>query len=541
MRQKPQTKSCLRQKACLTSCAMSLIFPKRLESIENDLKSAGMKESEVIEKLKLAEEQLEHQSKVLEKAIARNAELESSHEILTRDSEVKLQDAIANFTNRDSEAKGLHEKVEALEDQVNSYRKQLAEATERYETTKKELNGIVEKLTSSEDTNENLKRKIMETEGKAEEYAAENVILSETNAALSGKVKDLEEKLIAAASEMEVSNRQLDSHTSTITDLTERHSKVSELQLAAEARISEVEAQLEGAIQKFNLRDSEAKELYEKLKAFEAQDLERELEKNSSQFENETQALVETNLNLTQDLASYESKLSDLQTKLSVVSSEKHDTVEELNNARTEIEELMQRLASEGQKLQSQISSVMEENNLLNETFQSSKKDLEAMMVHLEEQLKEQKSSEDALKTKLETLNSEVGQKAELQNRLEDLEEQLATAETKLKEEKASGSDKDLEREAGWKHLSEELEAKKNEILLLENKVKELENRLQQTDAKLKERKHKKKTEPTSAEALSSDTTHVQTTEASSIVNLKIIVGVALVSIIFGIILGKRY
>ncbi|KAL0289325.1 UNVERIFIED_CONTAM: hypothetical protein Sangu_2618600 [Sesamum angustifolium] len=206
----------------------------------------------------------------------------------------------------------------------------------------------------------------------------------------------------------------------------------------------------------------------------------------------------------------------------------------------------MQRLASEGQKLQSQISSVMEENNLLNETFQSSKKDLEAMIVHLEEQFKEQKSSEDALKTKLETLNSEVGQKAELQNRLKDLEEQLATAETKLKEEKASGSDKDLEREAAWKHLSEELEAKKNEILLLGNKVKELENRLQQTDAKLKEkdiggptikpkdeliksreiesftstpskRKHKKKTEPTSAEALSSDTTHVQTTEASSI------------------------
>lgn len=82
-----------------------------------------------------------------------------------------------------------------------------------------------------------------------------------------------------------------------------------------------------------------------------------------------------------------------------------------------------------------QISSVMEENNLINETYQSSKKDLQAIIVQLEEQLKEQKSNEDALKAKLETFNSEVGQKAELQNRLKEIEEQLATAEARLKEE----------------------------------------------------------------------------------------------------------
>lgn len=77
----------------------------------------------------------------------------------------------------------------------------------------------------------------------------------------------------------------------------------------------------------------------------------------------------------------------------------------------------------------------MEENNLLNETFQSSKKDLQAIIVQLEEQLKEQKSNEDALKAKFESLSSEAGQKDELQNRLKEIEEQLATAEARLKEE----------------------------------------------------------------------------------------------------------
>lgn len=57
------------------------------------------------------------------------------------------------------------------------------------------------------------------------------------------------------------------------------------------------------------------------------------------------------------------------------------------------------------------------------------------MIIHLEEQLKEQKSNEDALNAKLEILNSEVGQKAELQNHLKEIEEQLATAEARYKEE----------------------------------------------------------------------------------------------------------
>lgn len=49
-------------------------------------------------------------------------------------------------------------------------------------------------------------------------------------------------------------------------------------------------------------------------------------------------------------------------------------------------------------------------------------------------------------------------------------------------------SQKDLEREAALKHPFEELEAKKKEVVLLENHVKDLEQRLQLADSKSKEK-----------------------------------------------------
>jgi hypothetical protein len=55
-------------------------------------------------------------------------------------------------------------------------------------------------------------------------------------------------------------------------------------------------------------------------------------------------------------------------------------------------------------------------------------------------------------------------------------------------------------------------------------------------------RKSKKKSEATTAQASSSSSaTHIQTGQDSPIINFKFILGVAIVSIIFGVILGKRY
>lgn len=55
-------------------------------------------------------------------------------------------------------------------------------------------------------------------------------------------------------------------------------------------------------------------------------------------------------------------------------------------------------------------------------------------------------------------------------------------------------------------------------------------------------RKSKKKTDATSPQTLSSAETHVSTSQASSAtMNFKLILGIALVSVILGVILGKRY
>lgn len=54
-------------------------------------------------------------------------------------------------------------------------------------------------------------------------------------------------------------------------------------------------------------------------------------------------------------------------------------------------------------------------------------------------------------------------------------------------------------------------------------------------------RKSKKKSEAASLQTSSSAETHAQTVEASPAMHFKFIFGVALVSVIIGIVLGKRY
>lgn len=54
-------------------------------------------------------------------------------------------------------------------------------------------------------------------------------------------------------------------------------------------------------------------------------------------------------------------------------------------------------------------------------------------------------------------------------------------------------------------------------------------------------RKSKKKLEATTAQTSSSSGNHAQTAESSPLMTVKVILGVALVSVIIGIILGKQY
>ena len=82
-----------------------------------------------------------------------------------------------------------------------------------------------------------------------------------------------------------------------------------------------------------------------------------------------------------------------------------------------------------------QISSLMEENILLNETHQNTKKELQSVILRLEEQLKDEKENEGSLKLEIKNLKAEIAESSLLQTRVKELEEQLVTVETQLKEE----------------------------------------------------------------------------------------------------------
>lgn len=540
-----------------------------------------------MEKLKSAEEQLEKQGKVLEQATARSLELESMHETVARDFELKHQEAAAKFSSRDSEVQSLYEKIKTLEDQARTYEEQITEATERSEAVKHELEQVLLKLSLSENTTEDFKNKISETEDRAAEVMSENELLTETNIQLKKRINDLEELLNSASTDKEATIQQLASHINTITELADKHARASEMQLAAESRISETETKLEEAIQNVAKKELEAKHLMEKLnslrdqvKAYEEQahdtsslaeslkvrleqthttlrDQEgtmEELKSKSIDLEEERARLLEVNSELTEKLASYEPKVIDLETKLAAAFVERNEAVDELQASKTVVANLTQDINSERQKLQLQLSSALEENKQLREMYESSEKKLQGVIAHLEEQLNEHASSKDALKSQVEVLTADISQKSELQNLVKELEEQLASAKAQFKQQKELDTEKEMDRESSIK----ELQAKKNEVSLLENKVKELEQKLQLGDAaRLKEkdvggsstdpkedvevksrdigsmvstpskRKSKKKSEASATQAASTDTQVRSTNEAASPFTAQFILGVA--------------
>ncbi|XWS36804.1 hypothetical protein CRYUN_Cryun20dG0117200 [Craigia yunnanensis] len=545
---------------------------QKLQSIENDLKAACLKESEVMEKLKSAEEQLEQHVRVLEQSSARNSELESLHESLTRDSELKLQEMMENFTNKDSEAKSLFEKLKLFEDQMKVYEEQVAQAAGQSASLKEELNQSLMKLAPLESTNEQLRKEIFEVDNKVLQSSSENELLVQSNIQLKSRLDGLQELLNSAVSEKEITAQEIASHMSTIRELSDQHTRVSELRAEAEAQIVEAEAQLHEAIERNSKNESEANDLIEKLNVLEGQiktyqeqaheastiavsrkveveetlvklkqveSFVEELQTKSAHYEKESGGLAEANLNLTQELATYESKLGDLESKLTAALTEKDETAEQLHTSKKAIEDLTQQITSEGQRLQSQISSLTEENNMINETHQNTKKELQSVILKLEEQLKDEKENEESLKLEITNLKAEIAESSMLQSRVKEIEGQLVTVETQLKEEvesvktaasvreaeltsileehaqkisdkdvindkvlqlqrdlqlaqttiaqqKETDSQKALEREAALNRSVEELEAKNKEALLLEKRVKELEDKLQLAEAKLK-------------------------------------------------------
>ncbi|KAI0507232.1 hypothetical protein KFK09_013354 [Dendrobium nobile] len=150
-----------------------------------------------------------------------------------------------------------------------------------------------------------------------------------------------------------------------------------------EASIKETEAKLCEALERCAKKDSEAKELNERLLAFETQlktheehaneaasfaenskaeledailkiqNLERSVEETKSKashFENEHELLGQTNLSLSQKIAEYETKVYELEGMLKTITAEREDASVQLQSSNKAIEDLSQQLFSEREK-----------------------------------------------------------------------------------------------------------------------------------------------------------------------------------------------
>ncbi|GAB2260931.1 hypothetical protein Droror1_Dr00011786 [Drosera rotundifolia] len=197
-------------------------------------------------------------------------------------------------------------------------------------------------------------------------------------------------------------------------------------------------------------------------------------------------------------------------------------------------------------------------------------KELEQQFATAEAQLKDEVQNvrtasvarEADLTSNLEQQGHKVQDGDALNEKLLQLQQELQLAQTTIVELKEEKSRQASEQEGAIKNLSEELAAKSQEALLLEKQTTELQEKLQAVSTEKgqdaaevssqdigssvvtpSKRKSKKKTETsTSSQALpASEKSATSINASSSAMNFKLVLGVALFSIIVGIILGKRY
>ncbi|KAJ8641954.1 hypothetical protein MRB53_018648 [Persea americana] len=154
----------------------------KLESIEDFMVSITS-ESEVMEKLKSAEQQLEKQRRMIEQATARNSELELLHESFAKSSELLLRKANQRCKDRDSDLKYLHKVLTEYEDNVRIYQIFINESVIIEESLRYELAESSIKLVSHGKTLEELKSKVLEAETRAQ-------LLAETNLKLKKELKN---------------------------------------------------------------------------------------------------------------------------------------------------------------------------------------------------------------------------------------------------------------------------------------------------------------------------------------------------------------
>ncbi|XP_010484892.1 PREDICTED: golgin subfamily A member 4-like [Camelina sativa] len=529
-------------------------------SLEAALSVAMEKESElsvnlnaVTEKLKSAEERLEKQAREIDEATTRSIDLEALH----KHSELKIQKAMEDFSCRDTEAKSLTEKSKDLEERIRLYEVKLAEASDQSLSLKEEI----------------------------DQSSAENELLADTNNQLKIKIQELQGYL---ESEKETENEKFK----------QRDTEVKDLRAKLKSHENLIEEHKRQILEASGVADTRRVELEEALLKL------KTLESTVEELEKVNGDLAEVNMNLNQKLANHGSETGGFQAKLSALEAEKDQTVKELQTAIEDLTKQLtsegERLRSQISSLEEKNKQVNEiyqttKNELvkLQEKLQEDKSKSEAMVSEIgklssvaaeklvlesnyeqvaiqlkevEAQLKEKVEKVAELTSKLQEHEHKASDRDVLDEQAVQLHKEFQASHTLIAEQKEAVSQKHSELEATLKKSQEELDAKKSMILHLESMVDELKEKVKHADAKSKEtesagkeevevksrdidlsvstpkqRKSKKNLDASLSHSSSSGHVMIQTAETSHLMTLNIVLGVAIVSVILGIILGKKY
>ncbi|CAL9096216.1 unnamed protein product [Musa textilis] len=332
------------------------------------------------------------------------------------------------------------------------------------------------------------------------------------------------------------------------------------------------------------------------------QNLERLVEQlrgESEQLKTENEDLDRRNLSLASDLSTHVTKISEIQIALNAATAERDDTSMQLHSSREEMENLMRQVNSDRESLQSQIRSMRsacalreaaitaklkEHLNILEERedLDGQLKQIQSELVLAHEAIIEQREldhrreleREASMKQSFTELEDKHQYVTLLEKHIEDLEKKLEDAETQ--------HNKETEENKKIVELNGELRILRHKLSKtdgMEKRISELENKLKlayttsgeeaslmratdeviESEAKdemgvksrdsgldnstLSRRKNTKRIETlhqAPGTASLTQTSHVALVPSTA-KSFKIIMGVAIMSLIIGVILGKRY
>ncbi|CAA6671858.1 unnamed protein product [Spirodela intermedia] len=491
---------------------------EKLQNVDRDLENSGDREREILEKSKTAVEMLYHQGGAVDKASAQNLDL-VSYDASDNNLEEKLREEMLKFTEKHIEAR------QSLENLKSG-----GATTENLAAPKVQLDERSCKLTSLEKT-DGFRKNHEITEGIAEKSFSAYERSSEVNrlkgevAACQYKVDQYNDIGLSVNTEKESSVKELERSTLIYSDVKESTEELNYLQnqmQSHEKNICEDPAAAEFQKAEFDGSLSRLRTLEGMLK---------ETQSKWIQLECDNDALTGENLKLTLDVTLFETKLNDLQSALNTVLAEK--------------------------------------NSLLNQRHEVANKRLREVMAQMDEKRNEQREREYSPNDNVETLTV----KPEMEARTAELEWQLLSSETPLKKEVESMRALLGEKEAAIAHILEEKKRLAEEMVQLRSEINLQHKNSQRrvllilfrnsdgfplctAQGEVAESQSKDEVEPKSRDLSPAAGTAseiyedkrskgaLQPSEAEeppAAMAFKFLLGVALASIILGIILGKRF